>query len=322
VITELLALRLRLRAGPRGPVSPLGRFGDHPQSPAFYYDPRRESSPAGQPSLTQKHSDNPGAGLSAKTHQGKAAAGALWILALAITAAIGVTTLVTHSPKPACASPPVVQTAPAPADTFKAQVLHVVDGDTIHISAGGQETTVRLMAVDCPESGQRFGEDATRLVSELTSGKQVIVRGSEHDKYGRLLADVILLDGCDLSLRLVASGNAWWYRKYAPNDKALEILENEARQAKRGLWADSSPIPPWEFRHGPPTASTPSPNPMLSPTAHLSPAPTSQTVYITTSGKKYHREDCRYLSKSKIPISLDDAKQRGYTPCKVCNPPE
>jgi len=46
------------------------------------------------------------------------------------------------------------------------------------------------------------------------------------------------------------------------------------------------------------------------------------TVYITKSGSKYHRSGCRYLSKSMIPISLKDAKERGYSPCKVCKPPK
>lgn len=45
------------------------------------------------------------------------------------------------------------------------------------------------------------------------------------------------------------------------------------------------------------------------------------TVYITNSGEKYHADGCRYLSKSKIPISLDDACAKGYEPCKVCKPP-
>jgi len=44
-------------------------------------------------------------------------------------------------------------------------------------------------------------------------------------------------------------------------------------------------------------------------------------VYITKTGKKYHGLGCRYLSKSCIPISLTEAKRRGYTPCKVCKPP-
>jgi hypothetical protein len=47
----------------------------------------------------------------------------------------------------------------------------------------------------------------------------------------------------------------------------------------------------------------------------------SQTVYITKTGKKYHNEDCRYLRRSSIPISLANAIENGYAPCSVCNPP-
>lgn len=46
----------------------------------------------------------------------------------------------------------------------------------------------------------------------------------------------------------------------------------------------------------------------------------SQTVYITKTGKKYHNENCRYLSKSKISIDLSDAIAKGYGACKVCKP--
>lgn len=42
------------------------------------------------------------------------------------------------------------------------------------------------------------------------------------------------------------------------------------------------------------------------------------TVYITRTGEKYHRDGCRYLSQSKIPVSLSDAKAQGYTTCSVC----
>jgi hypothetical protein len=45
------------------------------------------------------------------------------------------------------------------------------------------------------------------------------------------------------------------------------------------------------------------------------------TVYITRTGTKYHRAGCRYLSKSKIPIPLTEAKQH-YGPCSVCRPKE
>ena len=48
---------------------------------------------------------------------------------------------------------------------------------------------------------------------------------------------------------------------------------------------------------------------------------TDSTVYITKSGKKYHRAGCIYLGKSAIPIKLSDAKKY-YQPCKRCKPRE
>jgi len=45
------------------------------------------------------------------------------------------------------------------------------------------------------------------------------------------------------------------------------------------------------------------------------------TVYVTRTGKKYHRAGCRYLKKGCIPLTLKDAKIRGYGACKVCRPP-
>jgi len=50
--------------------------------------------------------------------------------------------------------------------------------------------------------------------------------------------------------------------------------------------------------------------------------PKTQTVYVTRTGKNYHRDGCRYLAASKIPISLKDAKAKGFAACKVCHPPQ
>lgn len=47
---------------------------------------------------------------------------------------------------------------------------------------------------------------------------------------------------------------------------------------------------------------------------------TDEVVYITDTGTKYHAGDCKHLEKSKIEISLPDAKEQGYEPCKICNP--
>jgi len=47
-----------------------------------------------------------------------------------------------------------------------------------------------------------------------------------------------------------------------------------------------------------------------------------KTVYITKTGSKYHQAGCRSLKKSCIPIGLKEAKERGYSPCSICRPPD
>jgi len=49
--------------------------------------------------------------------------------------------------------------------------------------------------------------------------------------------------------------------------------------------------------------------------------PATLTVYVTRTGEKYHRDGCRYLSRSKIAVSLKEAVARGFGPCSVCKPP-
>lgn len=63
-----------------------------------------------------------------------------------------------------------------------------------------------------------------------------------------------------------------------------------------------------------PSPAAPDPAPAEPPPSPVQ----SETVYITQTGKKYHRAGCRHLQKSQIPISLDDAKAKGYTACKSC----
>lgn len=48
--------------------------------------------------------------------------------------------------------------------------------------------------------------------------------------------------------------------------------------------------------------------------------PKNETVYITRTGKKFHRNGCRSLSRSKIPIKRADALAGGFSACKVCRP--
>lgn len=47
---------------------------------------------------------------------------------------------------------------------------------------------------------------------------------------------------------MISEGNAWHYKKYAPNDMNLKSAEENARNHKLGLWSSETPIPPWEFK--------------------------------------------------------------------------
>jgi micrococcal nuclease len=87
------------------------------------------------------------------------------------------------------------------------------------------------------------------FTSSLVFGKVVTVESKGRDRYGRPV-DVILPDGRSLSQELVRARFAWWFRCYAPNDTTLATLEADAREAKRGLWQDPKPVPPWEWRAG------------------------------------------------------------------------
>ena len=68
------------------------------------------------------------------------------------------------------------------------------------------------------------------------------------DRYGRLVSRV-QVDGTDLSVALVTEGLAWHYTQYS-DDPVLAAAEAQARAAKIGLWSQSAPVPPWEFRRG------------------------------------------------------------------------
>jgi endonuclease YncB( thermonuclease family) len=148
---------------------------------------------------------------------------------------------------------------PAWSEEFFGTVIGVSDGDTITVLRSGRPERVRLQGIDCPEKRQAYGNRAKQYCSSLAFRQNVHVIVSTNDKYGRSVAEVVLPDNRSLNKELVASGMAWWYRKYS-SDAKLAALEEAARRCRRGLWADSSAIPPWDFRaianHGTPRPST------------------------------------------------------------------
>lgn len=134
------------------------------------------------------------------------------------------------------------------ADTLAGYVIAVTDGDTIRVlDARKQQHRVRLFGIDAPESHQAFGSRARQCLADLAFQKNVTVTYTEKDRYGRILGTVFV-GRQNLNLELVKAGMAWHYVYYAQNMTALAEAEKEARQCRRGLWADAQPVPPWEFR--------------------------------------------------------------------------
>jgi endonuclease YncB( thermonuclease family) len=87
------------------------------------------------------------------------------------------------------------------------------------------------------------------MIAANYAGKSTEQTGEYYkDNDGRTVADVVLSDGTNVNRSLVKDGWCCWYRKYAPGDTALQELEKEAREAKKGLWADPQPVPPWKWR--------------------------------------------------------------------------
>jgi len=139
------------------------------------------------------------------------------------------------------------------ADIVIGRVIGISDGDTLTLHTHDkQQLKVRLAGIDAPEKGQSFGQASKRNLSELVYGKRVEVESNKKDRYGRTVGKV-LSDGFDVNLEQVKAGLAWHYKAYekeqTPSDRiAYAEAEQSARAARKGLWIDQYPIPPWEFR--------------------------------------------------------------------------
>ena len=134
----------------------------------------------------------------------------------------------------------------AQAETFDAYVIAVIDGDTVLALHGQQKIKLRLVDIDAPEKAQAFGRESREHLKSRVLKKVVQVESRAIDQYGRTIA-TLKLDGVDLNQEQVRQGMAWEY-SFHHADRSFIALQNEAQQAKRGLWAQTSPQAPWQWR--------------------------------------------------------------------------
>jgi micrococcal nuclease len=159
-----------------------------------------------------------------------------------------------------CGAPP----CGIPGSIFSAKVIVVIDGDTVLILHGGHTEKVRLADMDAPEKEQDFGIESKQSLADMVLRKRVRVTARAVDKYGRTVA---LLSQGDLNVNeeQVRRGMAWAAsgspagrgvgdvpvaRTYSSfhGDRHYIALQDEAQQARRGLWSRPNPLPPWRWR--------------------------------------------------------------------------
>ena len=169
-------------------------------------------------------------------------------------------------------------------ETLRVPVLRVFDGDgfltRIPVPRRGleMEATVRFGFIDAPEMGQPGGHEARDFLSDLISGKWLDLvllmkmdTGGIIDRHGRIVAVPYLRQECsddarkpsilrqligfargsyisrNVELEMVLNGWAWVLDRYEPDVRYFEALE-DAQRHRRGIWALTGNIHPWEFK--------------------------------------------------------------------------
>ena len=138
------------------------------------------------------------------------------------------------------------------AATLLCLVVAINDGDSFRARCDGvprnEETSVAIRAIDAPEMRQPYGEQSHKsLVNLCLVPQKVTLRNLAVDVQGRTVADVEC-QGKDAAAEQLRAGMAWYDPKVGLGYEALADIQLRAQAAGRGLWAQPSPLPPWDWR--------------------------------------------------------------------------
>lgn len=126
-------------------------------------------------------------------------------------------------------------------------VVGIADGDTLTaLSASRERVKCRLYGIDAPEKKQAFGQASKLSLSELSFGRTAQIDIVGRDRYGRAICKIAVA-GLDVNKEQIARGMAWMYRRYA-SDRSYSDAELQAQTRRVGIWRDTQPVAPWEFR--------------------------------------------------------------------------
>ena len=221
---------------------------------------------------------------------------------------------------------------PDSARSFEAPVLEVIDGDSVTIVTDDGVRRFEIMGADAPEWIERarqqpaYALESRRFLTNMLLGERVLVfepEPEQTDPLGRRRAYFFRLpDMAFVDLEIVRQG----YGKVStragePYREVLAWYETRAREAGRGVWGLASEPP--ETVVPLPVVSTPASTPRVTEPETRPPPPqpaeTTDWVWITRSGSKYHREDCSHLTSTRTRVRRSTVGTT-HEPCKSCTP--
>ena len=170
----------------------------------------------------------------------------------------------------------LTQMSPADYSAWQGTVVEIVRPYEIKVEKNdGTFVNVRIYGIQspCPEYRQPHGQEAKNYTTSRLKGKIVKVQplmgrifaeangprikpedtlywDKNKQHYNRVIA-LVYLDGKSFGEELLKNGMTWWFSPFVPWELGYKGLEEEARKAKVGLWADPDPIPPWKFHRTP-----------------------------------------------------------------------
>ncbi len=217
-------------------------------------------------------------------------------------------------------------------ESARCKVTRVLGSSSIEVEWKGGSFVVELMGISSLPSGASgsgtagsaaIATTSEEFLSTLVTGEEVFLDwpgrrdGSPPAKSVHVYR---VPDGLWVNLEMVRQGFSRATSVSSTRDHAVFLgYERRARTAQKGLWKVA--LTPAEPSQPPPAPipSTPMP-PSADPAPADSDGQAALLVYVTRSGKKYHRADCSYAKSGASPLELKVAKTK-YTPCSRCSPP-
>jgi len=135
----------------------------------------------------------------------------------------------------------------AQAKILEGEVVEVIGGDKFKLLTEEGAYVIFPAGAICPALEQSFGDKAKQFTSDAILNKFVKVEITNSWKKG-YVAGIVYYDSINLSLELLRNGLAWHFAKSSNDLSLLQGLEDEARSNKIGLWQDTNPMHPKEWR--------------------------------------------------------------------------